>query len=164
VLHTALLTAPGTLQRDPLVEYKLEGYNLFLEMMANIRRNVIYNVYVFQPRRNPEARFCPSILYVPPKFHSAFMLLQYQLARDAANHSRAMFPCAWQVAQQPQAQEQHAEQPAEEQPTSAAVNGSHGASNGSGAHTAQNGNGNGSRQTKQQSQGGSKKKKKAGKR
>jgi preprotein translocase subunit SecA len=42
------------LQRDPLVEYKLEGYNLFLEMMANIRRNVIYNVYVFQPRRNPE--------------------------------------------------------------------------------------------------------------
>lgn len=46
---------PCLLQRDPLVEYKLEGYNLFLEMMANIRRNVIYNVYVFQPRRNPEA-------------------------------------------------------------------------------------------------------------
>ncbi len=40
------------------MEYKLEGYNLFLEMMANIRRNVIYNVYVFQPRRNPEACAC----------------------------------------------------------------------------------------------------------
>jgi hypothetical protein len=26
------------------VEYKLEGYNLFMEMMAQIRRNVIYNV------------------------------------------------------------------------------------------------------------------------
>ncbi len=40
----------GYAQRDPLVEYKLEGYNLFLEMMAQIRRNVIYNVYVFDPR------------------------------------------------------------------------------------------------------------------
>ena len=39
----------GYAQRDPLVEYKLEGYNLFVEMMANIRRNVIYNVYMFNP-------------------------------------------------------------------------------------------------------------------
>uniref|UniRef100_A0A061SHA1 Protein translocase subunit SecA n=1 Tax=Tetraselmis sp. GSL018 TaxID=582737 RepID=A0A061SHA1_9CHLO len=39
----------GYAQRDPLVEYKLEGYNLFVEMMANIRRNVIYNVYMFRP-------------------------------------------------------------------------------------------------------------------
>jgi preprotein translocase subunit SecA len=31
------------------VEYKLEGYNLFMEMMAQIRRNVIYNVYMFKP-------------------------------------------------------------------------------------------------------------------
>eukprot|EP00897_Mesotaenium_endlicherianum_P003893 jgi/Mesen1/3531/ME000197S02552 len=29
----------GYAQRDPLIEYKLEGYNLFLDMMANIRRN-----------------------------------------------------------------------------------------------------------------------------
>uniref|UniRef100_A0A2N9G789 Protein translocase subunit SecA n=1 Tax=Fagus sylvatica TaxID=28930 RepID=A0A2N9G789_FAGSY len=29
----------GYAQRDPLIEYKLEGYNLFLEMMAQIRRN-----------------------------------------------------------------------------------------------------------------------------
>jgi hypothetical protein len=35
----------GYAQRDPLVEYKLEGYNLFLELMAQIRRNVIYSVY-----------------------------------------------------------------------------------------------------------------------
>ncbi|VAH76381.1 unnamed protein product [Triticum turgidum subsp. durum] len=31
----------GYAQRDPLIEYKLEGYNLFLDMMAQIRRNVI---------------------------------------------------------------------------------------------------------------------------
>ncbi|XP_044356585.1 protein translocase subunit SECA1, chloroplastic isoform X4 [Aegilops tauschii subsp. strangulata] len=35
----------GYAQRDPLIEYKLEGYNLFLDMMAQIRRNVIYSVY-----------------------------------------------------------------------------------------------------------------------
>jgi len=35
----------------------VEGYNLFVEMMAQIRRNVIYSVYQFQPKRaaaNPE--------------------------------------------------------------------------------------------------------------
>ncbi|KAG0466706.1 hypothetical protein HPP92_018286 [Vanilla planifolia] len=39
----------GYAQRDPLIEYKLEGYNLFLDMMAQIRRNVIYAIYQFQP-------------------------------------------------------------------------------------------------------------------
>jgi len=44
----------GYAQKDPLIEYKLEGYNLFVEMMAQIRRNVIYSVYQFQPKRvNP---------------------------------------------------------------------------------------------------------------
>ena len=41
----------GYAQREPLAEYKLEGYGLFLEMVASIRRNVIYNVYVFKPQR-----------------------------------------------------------------------------------------------------------------
>lgn len=41
----------GYAQKDPLIEYKLEGYNLFVEMMAQIRRNVIYSVYMFQPKR-----------------------------------------------------------------------------------------------------------------
>jgi preprotein translocase subunit SecA len=46
----------GYASKDPLTEFKLEGYNLFLETMAQIRRNVIYNVYVFQPQRiRPEA-------------------------------------------------------------------------------------------------------------
>mmetsp|Transcript_4323 Transcript_4323/g.13878 ORF Transcript_4323/g.13878 Transcript_4323/m.13878 type:complete len:93 (-) Transcript_4323:76-354(-) len=39
----------GYAQKDPLIEYKLEGYNLFLDMMANIRRNVIYSCYQFKP-------------------------------------------------------------------------------------------------------------------
>ncbi|KAI7745072.1 hypothetical protein M8C21_034038, partial [Ambrosia artemisiifolia] len=39
----------GYAQRDPLIEYKLEGYNLFIEMMAQIRRNVIYSIYQFKP-------------------------------------------------------------------------------------------------------------------
>ncbi|KAL2631916.1 hypothetical protein R1flu_016602 [Riccia fluitans] len=39
----------GYAQKDPLIEYKLEGYNLFLDMLAQIRRNVIYSVYQFQP-------------------------------------------------------------------------------------------------------------------
>ena len=41
----------GYAQRDPLAEYKLEGYQLFVEMMAQIRRNAIYNVYVFDPKK-----------------------------------------------------------------------------------------------------------------
>lgn len=48
----------GYAQRDPLVEYKLEGYNLFLEMMASIRRNTIYNVYMFQPAKVHAACHC----------------------------------------------------------------------------------------------------------
>jgi len=41
----------GYAAKDPLTEFKLEGYNLFVEMTAQIRRNVIYNVYQFQPQR-----------------------------------------------------------------------------------------------------------------
>jgi preprotein translocase subunit SecA len=37
-------------QKDPLVEYKSEGYELFLEMMTNIRRNVVYSLFQFQPQ------------------------------------------------------------------------------------------------------------------
>ncbi|XP_047307505.1 protein translocase subunit SecA, chloroplastic [Impatiens glandulifera] len=39
----------GYAQRDPLIEYKLEGYNLFVDMMSQIRRNVIYSIYQFKP-------------------------------------------------------------------------------------------------------------------
>ncbi len=32
-------------QKDPLVEYKREAYGLFIEMMRNIRRQVVYSIY-----------------------------------------------------------------------------------------------------------------------
>jgi preprotein translocase subunit SecA len=37
-------------QKDPLIEYKQEGYEMFLEMMVDIRRNVVYNLFLFQPQ------------------------------------------------------------------------------------------------------------------
>ena len=37
-------------QKDPLIEYKNEGYDMFLEMMTNMRRNVIYSMFMFQPK------------------------------------------------------------------------------------------------------------------
>jgi preprotein translocase subunit SecA len=42
-------------QKDPLIEYKNEGYDMFLEMMTQMRRNVIYSMFMFQPRLDPVA-------------------------------------------------------------------------------------------------------------
>ncbi len=42
-------------QKDPLIEYKNEGYDMFLEMMTNMRRNVIYSMFMFQPKSEKEA-------------------------------------------------------------------------------------------------------------
>ncbi len=42
-------------QKDPLIEYKNEGYDMFLEMMTNMRRNVIYSMFMFQPAAPPSA-------------------------------------------------------------------------------------------------------------
>ena len=39
-------------QKDPLIEYKNEGYDMFLEMMINMRRNVIYSMFMFKPAEN----------------------------------------------------------------------------------------------------------------
>ena len=41
-------------QKDPLIEYKNEGYDMFLEMMTQMRRNVIYSMFMFQPRMDSE--------------------------------------------------------------------------------------------------------------
>tara|TARA_Y100001968_G_scaffold322712_1_gene359268 strand:- start:7488 stop:10334 length:2847 start_codon:yes stop_codon:yes gene_type:complete len=41
-------------QKDPLIEYKNEGYDMFLEMMTNMRRNVIYSMFMFQPAKASE--------------------------------------------------------------------------------------------------------------
>ena len=45
-------------QKDPLMEYKNEGYTMFLEMMTQMRRNVIYSMFMFQPQ--PPAVSTPS--------------------------------------------------------------------------------------------------------
>jgi preprotein translocase subunit SecA len=42
-------------QKDPLIEYKSEGYELFLDMMTAIRRNVVYSLFQFQPQFQPSA-------------------------------------------------------------------------------------------------------------
>ena len=41
-------------QKDPLIEYKNEGYDMFLEMMTNMRRNVIYSMFMFQPKTDAD--------------------------------------------------------------------------------------------------------------
>jgi preprotein translocase subunit SecA len=38
-------------QKDPLIEYKTEGYELFLDMMTDIRRNVVYSLFQFSPQQ-----------------------------------------------------------------------------------------------------------------
>lgn len=42
-------------QKDPLIEYKNEGYDMFLDMMTSMRRNVIYSMFMFQPRLEASA-------------------------------------------------------------------------------------------------------------
>ena len=42
-------------QKDPLIEYKSEGYELFLDMMVNIRRDVVYSLFMFQPQAQQTA-------------------------------------------------------------------------------------------------------------
>ncbi|MEL7085317.1 MAG: preprotein translocase subunit SecA [Cyanobacteria bacterium J06597_1] len=37
-------------QKDPLIEYKNEGYQLFLDMMVDIRRNTVYSLFQFKPQ------------------------------------------------------------------------------------------------------------------
>lgn len=44
-------------QKDPLIEYKNEGYDMFLEMMTQMRRNVIYSMFMFQPRVEPTVAY-----------------------------------------------------------------------------------------------------------
>ena len=43
-------------QKDPLIEYKNEGYDMFLEMMTNMRRNVIYSMFMFQPKKDNDTK------------------------------------------------------------------------------------------------------------
>jgi preprotein translocase subunit SecA len=46
----------GYAQKDPLIEYKNEGYEMFMEMMTQVRRNVIYSMFMFQPQPAPPSQ------------------------------------------------------------------------------------------------------------
>ena len=48
-------------QKDPLVEYKSEGYELFLNMMTDIRRNVVYSLFQFQPQPQPTVQVTEAV-------------------------------------------------------------------------------------------------------
>jgi preprotein translocase subunit SecA len=37
-------------QKDPLIEYKTEGYELFYEMLTDVRRNTVYSLFQFKPQ------------------------------------------------------------------------------------------------------------------
>ncbi|OLP16933.1 preprotein translocase subunit SecA [Leptolyngbya sp. 'hensonii'] len=49
-------------QKDPLIEYKSEGYELFLEMMVDIRRDVVYSLFQFQPQIQPTVVQPPELV------------------------------------------------------------------------------------------------------
>ncbi|MEM9156632.1 MAG: preprotein translocase subunit SecA, partial [Cyanobacteria bacterium P01_F01_bin.33] len=38
-------------QKDPLIEYKNEGFELFLDMMTDIRRDTVYSLFQFKPQQ-----------------------------------------------------------------------------------------------------------------
>lgn len=41
-------------QKDPLIEYKNESYNMFLKMVTQVRWNFIYSMFMFQPATAPQ--------------------------------------------------------------------------------------------------------------
>lgn len=38
----------GYAQKDPLTEYKLEGFELYKSMLDTVRRNTIYSIFIFE--------------------------------------------------------------------------------------------------------------------
>ncbi len=47
-------------QKDPLIEYKNEGFELFFSMMSDIRRNTVYALFQFKPQPAPAAQSASS--------------------------------------------------------------------------------------------------------
>lgn len=45
----------GYAQKDPLVEYKHESYNMFQELLANVQRYIVYNIFKLRPVKNVTA-------------------------------------------------------------------------------------------------------------
>ena len=51
--YYAMVREPDIIEMKDLIEYKNEGYDMFLEMMTNMRRNVLYSMFMFQPAGSP---------------------------------------------------------------------------------------------------------------
>ncbi|MGB3308195.1 MAG: preprotein translocase subunit SecA [Nodosilinea sp.] len=49
-------------QKDPLIEYKSEGYEVFLDMMTGIRRNVVYTLFQFQPQPQQQVKASQEVV------------------------------------------------------------------------------------------------------
>ncbi|MBE9139092.1 preprotein translocase subunit SecA [Nodosilinea sp. LEGE 07088] len=49
-------------QKDPLIEYKSEGYEVFLDMMTGIRRNVVYTLFQFQPQPQTQVKASQEVV------------------------------------------------------------------------------------------------------
>ena len=47
-------------QKDPLIEYKNEGYDMFLDMMDRIRANVLRLMFTFKPSPQPAPQTAPQ--------------------------------------------------------------------------------------------------------
>lgn len=47
--HPQAIGLRGYGQKDPLIKYKNEGYDMFLKMMTQMRCNVIYSVFMLPP-------------------------------------------------------------------------------------------------------------------
>ena len=43
-----------SLPKDPLIEYKNESYDTFLDMRTSMRRNMIYSMFTLQPAPAPQ--------------------------------------------------------------------------------------------------------------
>ncbi len=49
-------------QKDPLIEYKSEGYEIFLDMMTQIRRNVVYSMFEFDPQPRDSTQITAEVV------------------------------------------------------------------------------------------------------
>lgn len=78
----------GYAQRDPLIEYKLEGYNLFVNMMARIRRNVIYSIYQVLLVNCHSILGCSSSSLLTQANVDHFFQFQPVLVKDQKNRER----------------------------------------------------------------------------
>jgi preprotein translocase subunit SecA len=65
-------------QRDPLIEYKKEGYRLFQDLLANINRSVIKTFFRIQPAENQNIQTKPVVAQENLQFSGASQNQQFK--------------------------------------------------------------------------------------